>query len=94
MAVDRDDGRGMRSGISRGPRARKFLTGLLLALLLSGPAGSAAAEEYEPDNAGNPLRVFAYVVYPVGVVFDYLILRPAYWVGSHEPFRTIFGRSN
>lgn len=93
MAINPDKGHGPISGVSGRPRARRWLTGVLLVMLLSGPASLVAAEEYEPDNAGNPLRIVAYVVYPVGVVFDYLILRPAYWVGSHEPFRTIFGRS-
>jgi hypothetical protein len=32
------------------------------------------------------------VLHPVGVVFDWMLFRPAHWIGSHEPFRTIFGR--
>jgi len=47
---------------------------------------------YEPDRAGHPLRVIAYVVHPVGVILDYAIFRPAYWIGSHEPLRTLFGQ--
>jgi len=47
---------------------------------------------YEPDRAGHPLRVVAYVVHPVGVILDYAIFRPAYWIGSHEPLRTLFGQ--
>lgn len=54
----------------------------------------AMAEEYEPSNAGHPLRIAAYVVHPVGVIYDYLLLRPAFWVGSHQPFRTLFGRTD
>jgi len=61
------------------------------AFMFVAPAGAA---NYEPSNAGNPLRIVGYVVYPVGVVFDYLILRPAYWVGSQEPFKTLFGRAD
>jgi hypothetical protein len=30
-------------------------------------------------------------VHPLGVLVDYAIFRPAHWVGSHEPWRTIFG---
>jgi hypothetical protein len=93
LAIKRGEGERPMSEVSGRPKARKRLTGLLLLILLSGPASSVAAQEYEPDNAGHPLRILGYVVYPVGVVFDYLILRPAYWVGSHEPFRTIFGRT-
>ena len=29
--------------------------------------------------------------HPFGVALDYLIFRPAWWVGTHEPLRTIFG---
>ena len=36
-------------------------------------------------------RIVAYILHPVGVLIDYLVLRPAHWLGSHEPFSTIFG---
>lgn len=77
-------------------RAGKHGFGILL-LVLTFAVGVAAGpvqatEEYSPSDAGQPLRVAAYVVNPVGVVFDYLILRPAYWIGSREPFKTLFGR--
>jgi hypothetical protein len=62
-------------------------------LLLTNSA-SAESGEYKPDEAGHPLRILAYVVHPVGVTFDYLILRPAFWVGSHDPFKTLFGRTD
>ena len=60
-------------------------SGVLLA------ATPALADRYEPQRAGHPLRIVAYVVHPIGVAIDYLILRPAHWVGEHEPFATIFG---
>jgi hypothetical protein len=61
--------------------------------MMLGLAAPAMAEsEYDPSNAGNPVRITAYVLHPIGVVYDYLLLRPAWWVGSHEPFRTMFGR--
>lgn len=66
--------------------------GLVAAILLSG--APALGEEYEPSNAGHPLRIAAYVLHPVGVVYDYLLLRPAFWIGSHDPFRTLFGRTD
>jgi len=56
-----------------------------------GLAAPAGADDYDPQYAGHPLRILAYVVHPVGVAIDYLILRPAHWVGTREPFRTIFG---
>ena len=44
--------------------------------------------------AGHPLRIVAYVLHPVGVLFDYLIFRPAHWIGSKEPMKTIFGHTD
>jgi len=55
------------------------------------PAPSRMAS-YEPLRAGHPLRVVAYVLHPVGVILDYAIFRPFYWIGSHEPLRTLFGQ--
>ena len=49
---------------------------------------------YDPDRAGHPLRVVAYALHPVGVILDYALFRPAYWLGSHEPLRTLFGRDD
>jgi len=59
------------------------------------PARSALAmANYDPQRAGHPLRIVAYVVHPVGVILDYLVFRPCYWLGSHEPLRTLFGRDD
>lgn len=80
---------------------------LVCATMLAAPVASAEDEperapeprvsvmdDYDPQTAGHPLRILAYVLHPVGVFFDYVILRPAWWLGSHEPLRTIFGRTD
>lgn len=75
-------------------RARPWRRGaaLVLAALLAGAlAAPAAADDYDPDEAGHPLRLVAYAVHPVGVALDWLIMRPAHWVVHHEPLRTLFG---
>ncbi len=72
----------------------KPLAGALLVLGLLTAAGPAAADDYDPNYAGHPLRVLAYVVHPVGVLLDYLIFRPAHWIGSKEPMKTIFGHED
>ena len=59
---------------------------------MSAPA--ARADTYESDRAGHPVRILAYVLHPVGVVLDYLLLRPAHWLGHRQPFRTLFGHEN
>ena len=51
-------------------------------------------DDYDSKQAGHPLRIAAYVLHPVGVIIDWVIFRPAWWVGSHEPFYTLFGRTD
>ena len=85
-----------RTRISPASGIRSFRFGLVmivLALALQATPVSAS-DEYDPSDAGFPIRVLAYVVHPVGVTLDYLIFRPAYWIGSYEPFRTVFGRTD
>lgn len=72
-------------------RSRVWLGALLAAAWLAFSAIPVQAGDYDPQQAGHPLRVIAYVLHPVGVALDYLIFRPAYWLGSKEPLRTIFG---
>jgi hypothetical protein len=73
---------------------RRSIAGCVLALGLLALASPAAADEYDPKYAGHPLRILAYIVHPVGVAFDYLLFRPAHWIGMHEPFKTIFGHTD
>jgi hypothetical protein len=76
-------------------RRAGWLLGLaVLALLVSARPVHATTEVYDPKRAGNPVRIAAYIMHPVGVLIDYVIMRPAWWIGSHEPFRTIFGRTD
>jgi hypothetical protein len=64
---------------------------MALVLALASPA---AADEYDSENAGHPLRLIAYVLHPVGVMFEYVLLRPAHWLVSHEPMKTLFGHED
>ena len=77
-------------------RGRKRIRGLAVALVLAFSVGGAPAlaDEYDPNYAGHPLRIVAYVAHPVGVLLDYLIFRPVHWIGSHEPIKTIFGHQD
>lgn len=67
-----------------------WFSALSLALVLA-LASPAAADEYDSSNAGHPVRFVAYLLHPVGVLIDYVLLRPAHWLVSHEPMKTIFG---
>lgn len=69
----------------------RLIATLTLALALWLPLRSSA-EEYDPRRAGHPLRIAAYAVHPVGVILDWLIFRPAWYIGGHEPIRTLVGR--
>jgi hypothetical protein len=77
--------------VPRAPRSLALLLGFALLACASSPP-PAGTPEYDPRRAGHPLRIVAYVAHPIGVILDYAIFRPAWWVGSHEPFRTLFGR--
>jgi hypothetical protein len=55
------------------------------------PAIAQGQERYDPQRAGHPLRIIAYVLHPVGWVLDRLIFFPAWWIGGHEPLRSIVG---
>lgn len=69
---------------------RRALGISLLAVTLLA-ATPAFADRYEAEYAGHPLRIVAYLAHPIGVMIDYLVLRPAHWVGEFEPFATLFG---
>jgi hypothetical protein len=86
----------MTLGTKRGRAVRRSIlraaAGIVAAawiMLAATPA--RAGEPYDPKRAGNPVRIAAYIVHPVGVILDYLIFRPAWWIGQHEPFRSLFG---
>jgi hypothetical protein len=77
-----------------GKHARGLRRVLLAAAVVLVASSAARADEYDPQRAGHPVRIVAYVLHPIGVAVDYLVLRPAHWVGSHEPLRTIFGHTD
>ncbi len=83
---------------SRGPvRRHRRISALLATLVAVGAllgASPAIANEHDPNTAGHPLRIVAYLLHPVGVAIDYLILRPAHWLVEHEPFKTAFGHED
>jgi hypothetical protein len=75
-------------------RTRKQLMVISLSASLLLLASPALGDEYESQSAGHPLRIVAYVLHPIGVTLDYLIFRPAHWIGSLGPLKTFFGHSD
>jgi hypothetical protein len=71
----------------------RFVTALAAVIVFSAMAIStpARADEYDPQRAGHPVRVIAYIVHPVGVMLDLLIFRPAHWIGSQPGLDKFFG---
>jgi hypothetical protein len=80
--------------MKRTPKTRRLRSAFLACAVVLLAASGARADEYDPKRAGHPLRIVAYVLHPIGVAVDYLVLRPAHWAGSHEPLRTIFGHTD
>ncbi len=80
-----------------GTRKRPTPTAISILTILAVCSGmflwvpQGAADEYDPQEAGHPLKLVAYLAFPIGTLLDYGLMRPAYWVVQKEPFRTIFG---
>ncbi len=68
--------------------ARVILLACLLALMVP---TLASAARYRSHRAGNPIRIAAYVLHPVGVILETLIFRPAWSLAQYEPLRTLVG---
>jgi hypothetical protein len=76
---------------------KRFLAflSLLCLLLVSGCAAHQIKEEPDavsspaaadaPIGYGYPFRLVAFVLHPVGVVTDLVVVRPIYWVTSLAP---------
>ena len=54
-------------------------------------ARAPVPDPHDPKLAMHPVHVVAYALHPVGVVLDWVLVRPAVWVARQEPFRTLFG---
>ena len=77
--------------MTHAPRRIAATLALAASLLVAAPV---LADEYDSKSSGHPLRIAAYVLHPIGVIVDTLIFRPAHWIGSFEPFKTLFGHED
>jgi len=74
---------------------RRWAAVLFLSIfLMSTGTTMASADDYDPTMSGHPLRIIAYVLHPVGVALDYLIFRPAHWLASQEPVKSLVGHED
>jgi hypothetical protein len=76
------------------PLAHRAVAGATLLLAVAAGAPRAAANPHDPDHSAHPARIAAYALHPVGVILDFLIVRPAHWLVEREPFRTLFGHDD
>jgi hypothetical protein len=66
------------------------LAALVAAALVTGSV-PALADDHDPKASGHPLRIIAILAYPVGLILDTILFRPAHWIADHTPARTLFG---
>ncbi|MBM4382739.1 MAG: hypothetical protein FJ091_05155 [Deltaproteobacteria bacterium] len=64
------------------------IAALTLALAFAAPA---LADDHRSDRTGHPLKIIATILHPVGVVVDYVVMRPAHWLAEKEPVKTLTG---
>lgn len=75
----------------KGIRSLAAVAALSAALVAYPNRASAAPDEYD-DSQANPLRVFAYIAYPIGFTAEWLLMRPFHWLVSATPAQeTFFG---
>lgn len=70
---------------------QRLLGILLLCAFLTMVGAPALAHDYDSDDSDYPLRYAAYVVHPVGIAAEYLVLRPIHWIVSRPNLCVIFG---
>lgn len=55
----------------------------------STPRSYPSRYDTTPDDYGHPLRLVGFILYPIGLALDYLIVRPFYLIGREAP--EVFG---
>jgi len=73
--------------------ARRSLVALMLSFsLLAAHAVPVAAysDEFKKQEAMNPLQIIATAATPIGVALRWLIFKPIWWLGHHQPMKFLF----
>jgi outer membrane protein OmpA-like peptidoglycan-associated protein len=73
----------------KGVRTLAAMIALSAALAAYPNRASAAWDDYD-DSQSNPLRVFAYLAYPIGFTAEWLIFRPFHFLVSATPAQEAF----
>lgn len=75
--------------MKRSITAGLLATGLLTMALAATPA-AAVPDDYD-DTQSHPLRIAAYLVYPIGYTAEWLIFRPFHYLVSRPYLEPVFG---
>ncbi len=73
---------------------RRLLLALVLSAALALTPLTAGADPHDSEESGHPVRIAAYVLHPIGVLLDTLIMRPAHWLVHQGPLMTLFGHES
>ena len=71
---------------------KRLMIAGFLALLVAASARPAAAvpDEYD-DTQSHPIRVAAYLIYPIGFTMEWLVFRPFHYIVSRPGLDQFFG---
>ncbi len=62
----------------------------LVVTVIAAPISARAHDAYD-DSESNPLRLAAYGLYPVGVMLEWIIMRPLHFVVSNPQLERLSG---
>lgn len=72
---------------------RLIIAGLLtMAVTFAAGPANAVPDDYD-DMQSHPLRVAAYLVYPIGFTAEWLIFRPFHYIVSRPYLESAFGHT-
>jgi hypothetical protein len=73
---------------------KRLIIAGLIAVMLGVWASTAVAldDEYD-DTQSHPLRVAAYLAYPIGFTAEWLVLRPFHYLISRPYLESMFGHT-
>ena len=72
---------------------RVIIAGLIAVTLGIGAGSAVAVEDDYDDTQSHPLRVAAYLAYPIGFTAEWLVLRPFHYLISRPSLESVFGHS-
>lgn len=69
---------------------KRFIVASLLMLAVTAGPAAAVPDNYD-DTQSHPLRVAAYLIYPIAYTAEWLVLRPFHYIISRPHLEPVFG---